>query len=435
MATVVETICGDGTADIDPMIIYKAEKMVFEWFKNVKYVPENFLFGRSPNGWTDTKMTMQYLTRNFGPESATAIKAGHAYRMLIFDGHSSHVNPQFFHYCLNNRIIPLCLPPHTTHRLQPLDVCIFSPYKTHYSQILQSCYSSRLRGVGKSNFYLLVHAARAKAFSSANIRSGFWHTGLIPIDRSIVIRKIPSPRQIATTSSSNDLQSTTTVSEFTPKTPPLRPIDSYEAEEIFSISTPHKRRALYNISHTLLNGLLENDPSTWRRRHIAEKIVRAGEWAFIQSDQKEERIMELLQEIRQLKEKEPQHRTKIPIEGLVVTSREEIEDFWKKKQEKDKAQKEAKLQKVKAKSERLTKSLVEIQEKKRKAESMERENRLPKRWKSSAEHSKSEEKIREDLRNVERDIACAEIGVVDEEVESETEPGPVELSLNSNIEE
>lgn len=51
------------------------------------------------------------------------------------------------------------------------------------------------------------------------------------------------------------------------------------------------------------------------------------------------------------------------------------------------------------------------------------------------EHFKSEEKIRDNLRNVEKDIARAEIGVVDEGVESETEPGPVELSLNSNIEE
>lgn len=129
MATVVETMCGDGTADIDPMIIYRAEKMVFEWFKNLKHVLENFLFGRSPNGWTDTKMAIQYLTHNFGPGFATATQAGYEYRMLIFDSHSSHVNPQFFHYCLHNRIIPLCLPPHTTHRLQPLDVCTVTTQK------------------------------------------------------------------------------------------------------------------------------------------------------------------------------------------------------------------------------------------------------------------------------------------------------------------
>lgn len=80
-----------------------------------------------------------------------------------------------------------------------------------------------------------------------------------------------------------------------------------------------------------------------------------------------------------MKAKEPRHRTKIPVEGLVVTSKEEIEDFWREKEARDKAQKEAKLQKVKAESERLAKSLVEIQEKKRKAESMERETRLSKR--------------------------------------------------------
>ena len=48
--------------------------------------------------------------------------AGTEYRLLILDGHSSHYNWEFFDYCLNAKILPLCLPAHSTHLLQPLDV-------------------------------------------------------------------------------------------------------------------------------------------------------------------------------------------------------------------------------------------------------------------------------------------------------------------------
>jgi hypothetical protein len=44
LSTVLEGICADGS-DIDPMIIYKCEEFVSEWFDNFRYdTPENILF-------------------------------------------------------------------------------------------------------------------------------------------------------------------------------------------------------------------------------------------------------------------------------------------------------------------------------------------------------------------------------------------------------
>ena len=45
-------------------------------------------------------------------------------RLLIIDGHESHVNVEFLQYAENNNIIVLALPPHLTHHMQPLDVGI-----------------------------------------------------------------------------------------------------------------------------------------------------------------------------------------------------------------------------------------------------------------------------------------------------------------------
>ena len=49
---------------------------------------------------------------------------------MIVDDHSSHVNKQFIDICDENHIILAILPPHSTHRLQPLDLKIFSPLLT-----------------------------------------------------------------------------------------------------------------------------------------------------------------------------------------------------------------------------------------------------------------------------------------------------------------
>jgi len=94
------------------------------------------LFGRSHNGWTDEQMAQTYLRRNFDNQSQTAQKAAGQYGLLLLDGHNSHVNPNFLEFCLSEKIIPYCLPPHTTHRLQPLDVSVFGPYKHHYRKEL-----------------------------------------------------------------------------------------------------------------------------------------------------------------------------------------------------------------------------------------------------------------------------------------------------------
>jgi DDE superfamily endonuclease len=58
--------------------------------------------------------------------------------LLILDGHSSHINMAFISLADSLRILILILPPHTTHRLQPLDVGLFSPLAKAYTKRLDA---------------------------------------------------------------------------------------------------------------------------------------------------------------------------------------------------------------------------------------------------------------------------------------------------------
>lgn len=54
--------------------------------------------------------------------------------LLLLDNHESHKFYPAIEYTRNNNVILLSFPPHTTHRLQPLDVAVYGPIKTFFEQ-------------------------------------------------------------------------------------------------------------------------------------------------------------------------------------------------------------------------------------------------------------------------------------------------------------
>ena len=93
----------------------------------------------------------------------TKARAGSGYRLLLLDGHASHYNYPFLKFCIDNRIIPFCMPSHSTHDLQPLDVGIFGPYATYYGQEvdIETRKSHGLLNVGKFNFWPLFEKGKS----------------------------------------------------------------------------------------------------------------------------------------------------------------------------------------------------------------------------------------------------------------------------------
>jgi hypothetical protein len=60
---------------------------------------------------------------------------------LILDGYASHITTAAISFAIANKIILLCLPQHTTHILQPLDVAIFAPLAlAHKKGVMYQCW-------------------------------------------------------------------------------------------------------------------------------------------------------------------------------------------------------------------------------------------------------------------------------------------------------
>ncbi len=120
-------------------------------------------------------------SRGFEPQTRRTLKG--KYRLLIFDGHSSHISNKVIEFCTDNDIILLCLPSHTTHILQPLDVGFFQPlstaYRTHLDEFttLEKGYS-----IDKTDFLRLIQMARKNAATETNIKHSWQKSGLFPVD-------------------------------------------------------------------------------------------------------------------------------------------------------------------------------------------------------------------------------------------------------------
>lgn len=107
--------------------------------------------------------------------------------MLVVDGHNSHFTWDFVHSCMDNQIDIFCLPPHTTHILQPLDVGIFGPLQHHYSQAASDYLHQTDQAITKSNFLPILREARYRTYTKKNVQAAFAATGMHPVSPSVVL--------------------------------------------------------------------------------------------------------------------------------------------------------------------------------------------------------------------------------------------------------
>lgn len=111
--------------------------------------------------------------------------------MLCVDGHASHITTTAIEYAIQNKIILLCLPSHSTHVLQPLDVGIFAPLTTHYKNNIFKI--SRLGSsyqIDKVDFIEQYLLARDAAFITKIIQLAWQKTGLLLFDPEVVLRQL-----------------------------------------------------------------------------------------------------------------------------------------------------------------------------------------------------------------------------------------------------
>jgi hypothetical protein len=199
--TLLACICADGSL-LKPALIYQSTSGSIQdsWLQALDHETHQVRISSSSSGWTNNGMGLAWLKQVFN--RGTKANARSSYRLLILDGHGSHLTMDFVEYCDQNKILLAVYPSHSTHTLQALDVSMFKPLSTAYSNKV-SVFMERSQGLtsmSKRDFFLLFYRAWQISFKETTILKTFEATGLSPFNSEVILKRFH-------TSSSSDSKS------------------------------------------------------------------------------------------------------------------------------------------------------------------------------------------------------------------------------------
>jgi hypothetical protein len=185
---------GQDLQSLPPMLIYQGKENNFQdtWVNDFDPETEEGYFSSSPTGWTNDQIGLEWLINIFDRHTKAKARQGRDYRLLIIDGHGSHVTLAFLDWSDIHRIIVAVFPSHSTHRLQPLDVSLFGPLSQAYTNQLVDFFAATqgLVGISKREFWGNFLPAFKASFTRANIESAWKNTGLLPWDPEVVYKQV-----------------------------------------------------------------------------------------------------------------------------------------------------------------------------------------------------------------------------------------------------
>ena len=174
---------------LPPMVVFQGQHVQSTWRPDLPRNHENYpwLYANS-SGWMDSATFYKWFeewevkTRTFKEGVADEMEP----RLLIYDGHLSHIWYGTLELARMQNVTIIKLPPHTTDLLQPLDVSVFRSLKGYWGDILFKRLRATRSRLTKAEFVtnLCDVAVWSKAFSENNIMNGFKACGIYPCDRT-----------------------------------------------------------------------------------------------------------------------------------------------------------------------------------------------------------------------------------------------------------
>ena len=133
--TLLACVCADGSA-LPPSLRYQAALGAIQssWVEDIEAGEHSVFITSSPSSWSNNGIGLAWLEQV--SKRYTKPKARSFYRLLILDGHCSHLTKDFIGYCNKHKILLAVFPPHSTQTLPSLYVVMFKPFSSSYSKEL-----------------------------------------------------------------------------------------------------------------------------------------------------------------------------------------------------------------------------------------------------------------------------------------------------------
>ena len=181
--------CGNAAGlKLPPFILYKGKHLYTTWTQGG---PAAACYSVSESGWMEESNLLKWFEQQFYPSIKHLLTTGPV--VLFFDGHFSHMSISLIKKARSLGIHLFCLPPNTTHILQPLDIGVFGPMKQQWRTILkQHKIATRATNITKERFPALIKQLWETSIKPEHLEAGFRAAGLVPFNPKAV-----KPTQLA----------------------------------------------------------------------------------------------------------------------------------------------------------------------------------------------------------------------------------------------
>ena len=185
-----------------PTVIFKGKRIHTEYQGQLP--PGSYVFV-SDSGYVITDIFFCFV-KHF----ISYFKVNPADPAVLVDGHESHCdNFEMLQHCVDSGLTMVCLPPHTTHWLQPTDRSFFKPLKKNYYEEAACFVRTNGRSFTKIEFCSVFSKAWLKSATTGNSINGFRATGIWPLNMGEIpdhayigdTLSDPNPRPAETSSS------------------------------------------------------------------------------------------------------------------------------------------------------------------------------------------------------------------------------------------
>jgi hypothetical protein len=191
-ATAWVTVIECGTAEgvrLPPCVILQGEDLQGQWYGanwDIKKEFPGWEFDTSPSGWSNARIALKWLKEIYIPR--TTPENPTEWRLLVLDEHSSHTTAAFLKAAYDSKVLLLFLPPHTSHKTQPLDRSVFAAVKAYFREAARDLADFTASApINKQRFFLTYRDASARGVSPRNLISGFRETGIWPVNRAKIL--------------------------------------------------------------------------------------------------------------------------------------------------------------------------------------------------------------------------------------------------------
>ncbi|CBF78361.1 uncharacterized protein ANIA_11091 [Aspergillus nidulans FGSC A4] len=262
--TAIESISASGWALL-PTLIFKGKQYNQAWFTGL---PPDWRFEISTNGWTTNEISLRWLQKQFIP--STEHRTRGRYQLLVLDGHGSHLTPEFDQICTDHNIIPLCMPAHSSHLLQPLDIGCFAVLKRSYASLVDQKMRLGISHIDKLDFLAAYPQARISTFKLDTIRNSFRAAGLVPLNPEPVLSKLSIQARTPTPPGSRGSQAST----FCPHTP-ANVDELLKQASLLRDFLKQRSKSPPSPSHNALNQLIKGCQIAMQKGILLEQENRA----------------------------------------------------------------------------------------------------------------------------------------------------------------